>query len=98
AIPDELGDEAAPPTEAELREQRQAALYAGGIQFVVDAHRVQVRECYERAFKDESEPPAGDRVEIAFTVGADGRAGGAHSIDNTTGSAVLGACLAARVG
>jgi len=90
-------DEPAPPTAEDLAEQRQAAVYADGIRFVVGAHKVQVAECYERAFKDQLDPASGT-VEIAFTVGADGRARGARAAANDTGSLPLANCLARRVG
>jgi hypothetical protein len=95
-MPESLGEETAPPTEAELRAERVATVYAESIRFVVQAHRVQVGECYERAFKDDP-APRGGQVEVGFTIGAAGRARDAHVLGDSTGKPALGTCLAHRL-
>ena len=95
-MPDDLDNEEAPPSEAELKEQAQAAAYADNIRFVLRAHRAQVVACYERAFKDETSSPGG-KVVLDFTIGSDGKAHKIRTSSNTTAKENLGRCLEQRV-
>ena len=95
-MPETPGEEIAPPTSEELAERGQAAAYAEGIGFVVRSHRVQATSCYERVFKLEEAPPGG-RVELGFTIDAEGRAQDIHVVSDSTGREELGACLSQRV-
>src|SRR5207302_565349 len=92
----DTGAEEAPPSDSDLVERKQAEVYATGIRYVMRSHQAQVGGCYERAFKDEDRSPGG-RVEVAFTVGKEGRAGKIEVLSNTTGKEVVGTCLAQRV-
>jgi hypothetical protein len=95
-MPEELDNEEAPPTEAELKEQAQAAAFADNIRFVLRAHRAQVVACYERAFKDEGTSPGG-KVVVDFTIATDGKAHKIRTSSNTTSKDGLGKCLEQRV-
>src|SRR5438128_2041236 len=83
----------APPSADDLSERKQAEVYATGIRYVMRSHQSQITGCYERSFKDEDVSPGG-RVEVAFTIGKDGRAKSVEVLSNSTGKEPLGSCLA----
>jgi TonB family protein len=61
---------------------------------VIQRHLAQVHTCYSRAFKDSS---PGGRVEIGFTVNAEGRAEQVRTETNSTDSQPLARCLEERI-
>jgi hypothetical protein len=72
-----------------------AEVEQSNVRFVVSHHLPQVQSCYERALKQS--PGATGTIDLAFTLGNDGRATFAHAVGNTTGSDDLAACLAGLV-
>ena len=85
---------AAPPSEADDKQEAEASVDGDSVRFVVRQHLPQVRACYGRAFKDAS---PGGTVEIGFAIDPGGRAKNVRTETNTTDSEQLAHCLEARV-
>ncbi|MCS6914398.1 MAG: AgmX/PglI C-terminal domain-containing protein [Myxococcales bacterium] len=97
-FPEATPVEAALPTAPEDQQHdAEAQLTAADIEFVASTHNAQVRHCYERAFKDVPGGGPGGKVELALTLGEDGRALQVSTVLNTTGSERLARCLEQRI-
>lgn len=70
------------------------------VEFVASAHSAQVRACYERTLRGAELSPErgpGGRVELSFTLTAEGLAQGVVATENTLGSVQLAGCLVQRL-
>jgi hypothetical protein len=65
------------------------------IRRVIDAHRAQVRYCYERALV--REPGLFGKVSLVWTIGSGGRVRGARVTQSTLSSAEVGRCVASKI-
>jgi hypothetical protein len=97
APPDKDPPPPSTPSDEEQRREAEAQLAAADIEFVASTHNVQVRQCYERAFKEVPQGGPGGRVELSFLLNQDGRAMDIRTVANTTESEPLARCLEQRV-
>ena len=61
----------------------------------VTQHRSQIRLCYDSALR--ADPGLNGRVTVRFQIAPEGNVTSAEAIDNTTGNAAVGTCIAAVV-
>ncbi|MBL8677590.1 MAG: AgmX/PglI C-terminal domain-containing protein [Myxococcales bacterium] len=77
---------------------RAAPIQVGGtysrevVRRVIQRNMGQVQHCFEQALSRNRD--ATGRVMVRFVIAADGRVAGANATENTTGDALLGACIA----
>lgn len=77
---------------------RAAPIQVGGtysreiVRRVIQRNMGQVQHCFEQALSRDRD--ATGRIMVRFVIAADGRVAGASAIENTTGDAMLGACIA----
>ena len=65
------------------------------IRRVVTQQRSRIRLCYESALR--TDPGLAGRVTVRFQIAPEGNVTSAEAVDNTTGNAVVGTCIAAAV-
>ena len=77
---------------------RRVSVLAAQISLVVERHQGQLKRCYESASKVTTpEQPIEGRIDVRFSVQADGSAQSVRTSRNETGSAALENCLLALV-